>query len=96
LKRIELVGYVDVQFRPSIRAMEAILPAPKACAGRAKIRKIAMVNTADEMLKEGMFAVESVRVLGICRGRRELPFQEENVSGVRVSVFCSNAKGLEG
>lgn len=76
--------------------MEAILPAPKACAGRAKIRKIAMVNTADGMLKEGMFAVESVRVLGICRGRRELPFQEENVSGVRVSVFVATPRAWRG
>jgi len=57
-----------------------------------------MVSTADERLKEGMFAVESVRVLGACIGTREVPlYGEENISGVSEGqCICSKAKGLGG
>jgi hypothetical protein len=49
-------GQVDLQFTPSIFEMEAIFPAPNACAGRAKISKTAMTSTEEEMVKEGIFA----------------------------------------
>jgi hypothetical protein len=47
---------VDIQFTPSILEMEAIFPAPNACAGRARISKMAMTSTEEEMVKEGIFA----------------------------------------
>jgi hypothetical protein len=45
------------QLIPSILAIEAIFPAPKACAGRARNRKMAIVNTAVEVLKVGILLV---------------------------------------
>jgi hypothetical protein len=48
---------VDLQFTPSTLETEAILPAPNACAGRARINKMAMTSTEEEMVKEGILAV---------------------------------------
>jgi hypothetical protein len=46
-----------VQLRPSILDTEAIFPAPNACVGRARRRKMAIVSTVVEVLKDGILLV---------------------------------------
>lgn len=44
--------------RPSILATEAMLPAPKACAGLARSKTTAMVNSRLEVPKNGILKMQ--------------------------------------
>jgi hypothetical protein len=48
------------QFRPSILEIEAMLPAPKACAGRARSKRMAMVSSAVAVLNDGILVVKVI------------------------------------
>jgi hypothetical protein len=47
----------DVQFSPSIFETLAMLPAPKACAGRAKSTRRAMVRMTVEVSDDGILVM---------------------------------------
>jgi hypothetical protein len=72
------------QLIPSILAIEAIFPAPNACAGRARSRKMAIVSTVVEVLKDGILLVR--RCGEAAKVKEGKLFLKSNVSGVKWSV----------